>query len=173
MVGAFQMCEDKQKKKKQEHHNGAVALTNVSTVSGRLSLANNGWKPDTKHRQVFPYNWWVKQTNSTIKWYKCTQIFQPVNSSLPGFISLKKSALSLLFVSSIILWGLHFIISYSRPLDILALVQYLSFTIVIGLYNFYNNNKQSELDLDRWLNLPLSPQSHVISSGWMFHWEWD
>ncbi|XP_050933165.1 putative hydroxypyruvate isomerase isoform X1 [Lates calcarifer] len=27
------------------------------TANGHLSLANNGWKPDTKHTQVFSHNW--------------------------------------------------------------------------------------------------------------------
>ncbi len=45
--------------KNKKSYDIAFDLTDVWTVSGHISLANNGWKPDTKHSQVFPHNWWV------------------------------------------------------------------------------------------------------------------
>lgn len=45
---------------KSEHSEQHDPLTCVLTVSGRLSLANNGWKPDTKHPQIFPTDRWVR-----------------------------------------------------------------------------------------------------------------
>lgn len=32
-------------------------VTAVYTVSGHLSLANNGWKPHTKHSKVYSCHW--------------------------------------------------------------------------------------------------------------------
>lgn len=84
-------------------------------------------------------------------------------------MSLKPSDLSplllfILLLSFMVFWILHLIISYSiktiRNLGI-GTVLSLYYFIILVLNNF-DNNKGSEFDLNRWLNLPASPQSHVF-----------
>lgn len=71
MVGALEICLNL--KIKEQKNPWWWQQTNLWTVSGHLSLANNGWKPDKKHTQVFSHNWWVrrdKREKSTAHWYR-------------------------------------------------------------------------------------------------------